>query len=367
MTYALKNFNSIEQLETYLDQTNTSGRNTKGNFAVIDSYGNGAMYEIANNVYYKYAINDTTDYVIRTNFSLNGLSNNGLERYARSETIIEELVESNNFGLESLIKYHFRDFSDYDAEPYPIPFLEQTDGHYGYIDNRVSICRNISIGSMYIEGINETGQIPIMWTISGFPAVTPVIPYIPRIFAQSEYSLPLKSQELRSYLMDINSYLINTLHFTKPNNQGIWDIITPFESDIIDEFYALSQSEDFLERYSIWLAQKEAEAYQLMESILVSLDETDETVPLVLNNAISTYPNPHKGKFNLEIKHTFNSDYTVDVFNIKGQLILRERFSPNKDNSLKNIKLDSKLPTGIYFVMVADEERMFITKTIKIK
>jgi len=365
ITHALKNFATLVQFEAYLDATNSPERRLNGNFAAIDALGNGAMYEIANTTYYKYDVHASENgYIIRTNFSLAGEGTNGVERYARSQVVINELV-SSGFNVQSLINEHFRDFSDAEGNPYDIPYEGSTNGHYGYIRINMSICNHISTSSQLIVGINAPEQMPVMWTLAGFPAVTPTIPYIPAPFDFDATQTSLISQEIKTFLSNIPNtiQLINTQHFYKDNWQGIWDRLLIFEASVRSGFGAMEQSGDF-SGYNSWLANTYTSALTLMSSISddLSASDVDETLPSLSPFSISTYPNPTFGTFNIAAKNfTLQDNYTVEIFNIRGQLIQKQRMSLSD-----SVTIDERQPNGVYLLKVSDGERSVSRKILKL-
>jgi len=377
MTHALRNFATISEFENYLTSTNETGRIVRANFAVIDALGNAAMFEVGDTMFIKYDINDpehgSQGYMVRSNFSYFGDGENGRERYNRSHDIISGLMTTtdNSLSPKSIINYHFRDFSDDDAVPFPIPFTGSTNGHPGYINIRRSICNTFSTAAMVIEGINSSDEVPVMWTLSGFPAVTPAIPYIPVPFTMDLTHIPLISFEVQDLLMDIleRPHLMNTNHFYLQSLQGIWEQIGYFEIDIFANFNSLMESEDFETIYPEWLKNMNTLAHRLMYDFmdLVTTDISDETIPIIVPNTLTTYPNPHKGRFYINLKHNFVSDYTIEVFNVRGQLIHTEQRDRSKSISSSSIILDSNIPSGVYLIQVSDHENVFTAKTLVIK
>jgi len=368
ITHALKNFATLAEFEVYLDVTSSAERRINGNFAAIDALGNGAMYEIANVNYYKYDVNTSENgYIIRTNFSLAGEGTNGVERYARSQVIIDNLVSSGALTVQNIIDKHFRDFSDAEGNPLEIPYEGSTSGHFGYIRINVSICNHISTSSQLIVGINSPEQTPVMWTLAGFPAVTPAIPYIPAPFSFDATQTSLLSQEIKRTLSNIpnTTQLMNTLHFYKDNQQGIWDRMHGFEAGVRSEFGAMEQSGGFND-YENWLSGKYASAISLMGSIYddIASSETNDTIPEIGAFSISTYPNPTFGSFKIAFKNfTIPDNFTVEVFNIRGQLIQRQRVS-NVSSTV--FMIDDRQPNGVYIVKVSNGERAVSRKMLKL-
>jgi len=371
ITYALKSFATITEFEAYLDATASPQRRLNGNFAVIDALGNGAMYEIASTTYYKYDVNTAENgYIVRTNFSLVANGDNGVERYARSNAIIESLVNTNTFSVQNLINTHFRDFSDEDAVPFPIPYMGSTNGHAGYIRINVSICNHISTSSQVIEGINSPDQIPVMWTLAGFPAVTPAIPFVPAPFEFDSTLISTLSQEIKGFLVNIPNtiQLMNTQYFYLPNNEGIWDRLRPFEADVRQQYLNIPQDSGFYSAYSSWLPEVYANAIAMMNDIkeYFYASEVEQTLPAERPFTIYTYPNPNYGSFKIGVNWQVAQDIVVEIFNIKGQLIHRETHPKSRDISTATFTISDKQPNGVYIIRVSDNEAVASRKVLKL-
>jgi hypothetical protein len=364
ITHAIQNFATIWEWESYLDATNGTSRRTAGNFAVMDAIGNVAMYELSNVAWYKYDVYDSPDgFIIRTNFSMVGDGTNGRERFARSENIISQLVAGDNFSVESLLAQHLRDFSDTQSHPFTIPYLDYTDGHFGYINYHHSISNNNSTGAVIITGMTDSADIPIMWTIAGFPVVTPMLPFIvppssivPPIFhsmqntiqIESDISrIPVLSQTLRRSLANTgNPHLINTLHFIKENQSGIWDRLSDFEHIVMDDFYHLMASHDFLDTYPGWISSYIDRAYKLLQTIT---SDSDETIHRLTYRTLYTYPNPTTGAFKIISDISQFTVPQMEIYNIKGQKVFSDRYVENIE-----ITLDKELPNGVYLIRIWD-------------
>ena len=81
MRYALGTCATVADFINLLDETNAIGRQTRGNFGVIDTTGTAAIFEINIDSYWIFDANDPQaapdGYVIRTNFAENGDGING--------------------------------------------------------------------------------------------------------------------------------------------------------------------------------------------------------------------------------------------------------------------------------------------------
>ena len=187
MWKALGMCSTIYDFEHLLDSTNISGRRTTSNFAVLDSTGACAIYETAGYEYVKFDANDTIiapdGYIIRANFSVTGDGREGIERYNRSSEIISKLVAEGSLNISNILKYQFRDFSDFNSNPLSIPFSDSWNYEipFGYIYTDVSICRFSTMSAAVFQGIlpGESPKLTTMWEILGQPATSIAVPYWP--------------------------------------------------------------------------------------------------------------------------------------------------------------------------------------------
>jgi hypothetical protein len=71
----------------------------------------------------------------------------------------------------------------------------------------------------------------------------------------------------------------------------------------------------------------------------------------------SFYPNPSKGKININLEKEDN--YEIQIFDFNGSLVLKEKYSGNKIS-----KELYDFPNGVYVIRIVDSELKF--ETIKI-
>ena len=80
------------------------------------------------------------------------------------------------------------------------------------------------------------------------------------------------------------------------------------------------------------------------------------------SNGIILYPNPTKDNLQITINTQFNEDYTVEIFNSSGSLLLAMR----KNKSVTNFNVDLKsYPAGLYFLHFTSKDKMFQRIAIK--
>ncbi len=75
---------------------------------------------------------------------------------------------------------------------------------------------------------------------------------------------------------------------------------------------------------------------------------------------LSVFPNPNNGKFYIQLKDSFVSNYKIEVFNLVGMKVLETTSSTQKTEI--NINL---LRQGVYFVRVDDGKNIYTQKIVK--
>jgi len=183
MHMALKYCANLQDFENMLD-TLQKPMGVEANFGVIDASGGAAYYETDNYKYAKIDVNDPkiapSGYVIRTNYSFTGISNEGYGyiRYMAANELFDNAVSSNSLSpiyiqqnmSRSLV--HGRTKVDLKAEA----------GLNNEVSKFVSfqdfIPRNITASSIVIQGVlkDENVDLTTMWTILGFPLTSVQIP-----------------------------------------------------------------------------------------------------------------------------------------------------------------------------------------------
>ncbi|MFO7915787.1 MAG: hypothetical protein R6U43_08840 [Candidatus Krumholzibacteriales bacterium] len=213
MAEALGNCSTVDDFEEMLKSTNGS-RGVEANFGVIDAGGGAAYFEAGPLEYVKYDAADPGEapagYLIRTNFSFAGDSTEGYG-YIRYRTIsdlfMREYFEEGNISVEFIILEATRclkhSLLEVDLYDHPLP---ADSGDRRMIPLNDYIPRSSSVSSMVVQGIKpgEDPDLVVMWTIPGFPLVTPVFPLlngnvdIPEILSTDQgETAPLNAHALR--------------------------------------------------------------------------------------------------------------------------------------------------------------------------
>jgi len=187
MAAALGNCSTVDDFEEMLKNTN-GRRGVEANFGVIDARGGAAYFEAGPLEYMKYDAADPeaapAGYLIRTNFSFAGDSTSGYG-YIRYRTIsdlfMREYFEEGSISTEFIILEATRclkhSLLEVDLCHHPLP---AESGDRRIIPLNDYIPRSSSVSSMVVQGVkpDEDPALTVMWTILGFPLVTPVFPLI---------------------------------------------------------------------------------------------------------------------------------------------------------------------------------------------
>lgn len=393
MREALGNFSSISEFESFLDETNNSGRKTRGNFAVLDKSGEAVLYEIDGTNYWKYSTNDSAlapeGYIIRTNFALNGDGNGGgKERFYRSSNLIKSFVEGDSLNYKSILRNQMRDFSDFGSKEVSVPFEDNwiSSRPFGYIYTDVSICRSSSVSATVIQGIRseESEKLSTMWTILGNPAASVAVPYWPvgptpdlangnSTAPLCDISLKIKS-ELFDYLENLN--YINSYKLLDGNGEGIWTKMFPAEDTV---FHITEQLLDNWRKDTInideilnaesdlatFAYQKLIEGYSdLITNIGInSFDRYPNEFTLSQN-----YPNPFNPSTKINFSIVNSGHVTIKVYDLLGREIIT-LIDQKMDSGLHSVMWDTSdinLSSGIYVYSIFFKGDQFLTESKKL-
>lgn len=375
---ALRTCATIEEFQQLLDQTNTSGRWTQGNFAVLDSSGAAAIYEISGDAYWKFDATDSliapSGFIIRTNFAENGdgFNGSGYERYTRSSNLVNGFYQQNSLNYRSLLRYQMRDFSDFNSEAVPVPFADtwSFDRPFGYIYTNVSICRSSSVSATVIQGISpgEPSTLSTMWVLLGQPAASIATPYWPvgptPAEANGSVTAPLCdiALQIKSQLFDYpeNMYYIDSYKLRDGEGGGLWATTFPVEDSIFTETDSIL--EDWRTDYPSVSEMLTLEAdmanfawttlvtaYENMPSSLAA--QSKQTVPDKFELG-QNYPNP----FNMATTFRFTLPeagfVSLKMYDLSGKIlatIMTDKYTAGTHTVYWDASIVNRLSSGIYF------------------
>lgn len=183
MKEALMQCADMADFEKFLDEhARPLGANT--NLGVIDAAGNAAYYEVNNDTYIKFDVNDPATaplgYIARSNFSFAGNTTTGAG-YARF-VAADELTRQGVLHKDISPSYIFDNL----ARCYynPVTGINLKEGSYnrpnttGWFVDQDFITRYTSVSDVVIQGVKEGENVELMtmWTIVGWPSTTVAVP-----------------------------------------------------------------------------------------------------------------------------------------------------------------------------------------------
>lgn len=371
---------TIQDFEHYLDSTNITGRQTRANFGVIDSTGAAFIFETSGYSYSKSdAANAPDNYLVRTNFSITGGGNVGIERFKRSSDLIHNFRQGDSLNLKSILRNQMRDFSDDQSKPVPVPYpYSWVPGRpFGYIYANYSICRQSSVSATVIQGVLPTEQagFSTMWTILGQPATSVALPYWPvgptPVQADGSVTSPLCDQanKIRNWLFDYNendNYL-NSYKLLDGAGGGLWTCTFPFEDSVLSDVKLFLDT--LRQRNNLpvqTLLQKEGslaeQAINQLQTCFMATGIFSE-LPKQIENPI-LFPNPLKPESVVSFYLKEYSYISINIFTstgIKIKTLASRYFYPGK----VSISLNSEkqhYPVGIYFLSIQSSHDIYTIK-----
>ena len=374
---------TVEEFQDYLDATNITGRNTNANFAAMDTTGVAAIFETGDQVYYKFDAADSPNgYVLRTNFAINGGGSTGMERLIRTVKLVGDFHSGDSLNYKSIFRHQMRSFSDHNSNPYAIPFNGAMGGQpYGYVETKISICRNTSVSASVIHGVlpTENPLLSTLWTILGQPASSVALPYWPIGYAPDEtnglITAPLAdiANLIRSYLFDANdaSY-INTLKLLDGEGGGLWTKTFPYEDETFEAVQNLMEiwrNEDVLPIAAMKTTEDTlaTKTYDFLVSCVSTVNSNK--APGTNQNFSSVFPNPFTSKAELNYNIDKNSSVDIDIYTISGarlESIHYENQMPgNYKYNLGNSGID--YPEGILLLKLTINGKSNYHKLVKIQ
>ena len=202
----------VDDFEAFLD-SRSRPMGVEANFGVIDSFGGAAYYEVSNDKWVKFDVNDATvcpeGYMVVTNFSRSGRPEDyrGYERYLTAEAIFREIF---SFGEpcavtpEMIFDELSRSYrSEMTGMDYGRDYERLADERIfnGTVPDMDFIPRRSTSASVVIHG-TEAGGNPlnsVMWTILGYPLCSVAIP-VPVVGKEEEipYYMRMGDDDFRS-------------------------------------------------------------------------------------------------------------------------------------------------------------------------
>jgi hypothetical protein len=256
MRDALGGCRSAAEFVALLDSTN-GGRDTHGNFGVIDSTGAAVMFEVSPDTFWSYDAEAVPlGFIVRTNFACHDTAGTGIdglpgdERFVRAQNYISDLATGDTLSCANLLGRLARDFSDWASRPIEVPChaCGEPDSLYGYIDTFFSICSSNTVCGGVIQGVapppagTEPAWLSTLWVQLGQPACTLASPYWPLgatpVAADGDTTAPLcdLAATIRGVVFPSSTYgrLVDSFSLRDDAGGGLWAHLLPAEAAILE-------------------------------------------------------------------------------------------------------------------------------------
>jgi hypothetical protein len=159
-------------------------RRLEANFGVIDGNGGAAYFELGNFKVIKIDANDPiiapNGYVIRTNYSFNGIAGEGggYIRYVTANKVLDEAVKSNELTAQTIIQKASRNLTHSLTGDNLWDYENLKAGENKMVFFMDYIPRSGSSSSCVVEGVTpgENPNLATMWTVLGWPLASVTIP-----------------------------------------------------------------------------------------------------------------------------------------------------------------------------------------------
>lgn len=163
----------------------------EANFGIIDASGGAAWYEVNNERWVKYDVNEIPEgYKVMTNFSDSGRKEDykGYERWLTASAIMKEMYDGADGGVMDIGPHdllygisrsyrHAMSGMDWLNDYYT---LKSNYGFTGIIPDQDLIPRGLTSSTVVFEGVRKGGnpQHTVMWTVLGYPSCSVSVPLL---------------------------------------------------------------------------------------------------------------------------------------------------------------------------------------------
>ncbi|MGC9315613.1 MAG: T9SS type A sorting domain-containing protein [bacterium] len=369
MNHALKNCTTVDDFEDILIATDGGGRSTAANYAVIDAYGNGAIFECSPYEYDRYDA-DTLGIVVRANFSyLGGTGRVGQNRMERAYDLMAEAIAGDSLDALYISKTVVSDLLYPDQDPYPLPWTGSFPGMpSGYVNTGPfmglqTICNFNTLATGVVQGALAEGdpENTLMWCFFGQPVLSLPIPVFPAAHDEPSQltGSPAPMRALAQAKSDSafdhgTEYYLNTGFLLDEYYTGIHEYTIPtiewaFDSvnSVLAEWETSPPSAAERSVFQDAIAEIIYDAYS--DGVPMTVINSDFAgVPEKLE--ISAYPNP----FNSALTIEYSAGAEIAILDLTGRVV----GVPSANSDGKCVwRPTEDIPSGVYFVRLEKGKR----------
>jgi len=375
MNEALETCETVDDFEDILDATDGGGRSTTANYAVIDAYGNGAIFECSPYAHDRYDA-DTLGIVVRANFAyLGGSGRVGQNRMERAYQLMADAVRGDSLDAKFVSKYVVADLLYPDQDPYPLPWTGSFPSMpAGYVNTGdftavQTICNYNTRACGVVQGA-LTGGDPaniLMWCFFGQPVLSLPLPIFPAAHDEPPQAIgsPAPMCELAEAKSDSafdhsTAYYMNTgflmdefgegaLQYIWPTLEWAFDTVASVLADWETSPPTTIEMSDFQDT----MAAKIYAAYSTGTPMTIVKNETPEKFELRL------YPNPFNSSLKIEIPTGVN----IAIYDVSGRLIAQ----PEAFDNFAKWQPASNTPSGVYYIECSTQNLSITRKAVYLK
>lgn len=364
MNYALENCETVDDFEDILIATDGGGRNTKANYAVIDAYGNGAIFECSPYIYDRYDP-DSLGIVVRANFAYLGDSERvGQNRMERAYELMADAVTGDSLNALFIAKHVVADLLYPDQDPYPLPWTGSFPGMpAGYVNTGdfmdvQTICNYNTLACGVVQGalVGGDAENTLMWCFFGQPVLSIPIPVFPaahdepsQLTGSPAPMLALAQAKSDSAFDHSTDYYLNTAFLLDEYYTGVHEYTIPTLNWAFDTVATMLAEWEL----SVPSASERSAFQDTIASIIYDAYSSGTPMSVVKNEIpdkieISAYPNP----FNSALTICAPAQSQITIMDISGRKVVTL-----KTNQLGKATWNPspEAASGIYFIRCTED------------
>jgi len=289
MRRALEICVTLKDFENLLD-TLPKPLGSNANFGVIDAQGGCAYYEVGNEKYVKFDVNDVNvapyGYLVRTNHAMSGERrlDSGVERYLAISSIMQQVQFTDEFDWRTLLTQVPRHLTHGLTHLNVYDFMPKDEKTTTYFPFRDFIPRYTTSSVLMVQGVKpgENPLLTVSWTMAGSPLTTVAVPLcilpsgkLPAVVTRGKkaetaplvaWGFALKKKIFPLDRSNGHDY-INIAALVNQSGTGILQKLQPVEKELLDRGSAVvetsrkNQKWTGMEAYYDWVDQFLTEQY----------------------------------------------------------------------------------------------------------